>query len=90
VRELLQLHFATGDDAADAELVAKIENGTYAWFCAKVTASRNDVELAVDYLGCCCYESYREFIEIGGYYQDMRATVVASAKAKILELTAGA
>lgn len=54
-------HFASGDDEADAETVRKIEDGTYAWFCAKVGVYLDGREVGSDYLGACCYESTQEF-----------------------------
>lgn len=42
-----------------------------AWFCAKVTVQYRDLE-GTDYLGCCSYNSFKEFkSEENGYYQDM-------------------
>ena len=70
------------------ETMRKIENGTYLWFMAKVTASKNGIVLATEYLGGCCYESVAAFIEPDGYYTDMRATVADEAKAAIAKLCA--
>lgn len=79
--------FMNEDGSDDEEIIAKIEDGTYAWFCAKVTASREGVELATDYLGGCCYDSPRQFCtEADGYYADMVATVIAEAKEVIAKL----
>jgi hypothetical protein len=58
------------------------------WFCAKVTAHKAGVELADDYLGGCCYASVAEFVEPGCYYDDMRASVIEQAKAKLAQLAA--
>lgn len=33
----------------------------YAWFSAKVTLWKAGIELAAEYLGCCCYETDDEF-----------------------------
>lgn len=68
------------------ELLEDIDNGNLLWFIAKVTASKADIELSVDYLGGCCYRSVDEFIEEGYYYKDMRGTVIHAAKLKIKEL----
>lgn len=68
------------------ELLEDIDNGNLLWFIAKVTASKADIELSVDYLGGCCYKSVDEFIEEGYYYKDMRETVIHAAKLKIKEL----
>ena len=80
-------HFASGDDAADAETVRKIHDGTYLWFVARVTASKAGVELAEDYLGGCCYKSAREFMQPGGYYDDMVTEAVTRAATKLEELS---
>jgi len=42
-----------------------------AWFCAKVTVTYRDLE-GTDYLGCCSYNSFKEFTTTeNDYYQDM-------------------
>jgi len=68
------------------DLLDKIESGELLWFVAKVTASKCGVELAVDYIGGCCYKSIDDFIENSGYYEDMKQTCINNAKEKILEL----
>lgn len=79
------------DHFEDEEVIEGIRSGRYDWFCAKVTASKNGIKLADDYLGGCCYESVREFFnEVDGYYHDMRAVVVEAAKAAIKELAEAA
>lgn len=81
-----QDHFAL-DVETETDIFRRIDSGDLQWFCAKVTASKAGVELAADYLGCCCYESALDFVnERGGYYEDMRAAVVEQAKAKLAEL----
>lgn len=74
-------------DADRDELLRKIENGTFLWFVAKVTASKNGIELASDYLGGCCYESTDEFIE-DAYYFDMVQNVISEAREAIVKLAA--
>ena len=79
--------FETEEDRQ--ELIDKIESGSLLWFIAKVTASKNGVELAQDYLGGCCYESIDEFgSEPDFYYSGMRETVVEEAKKTIAKLVA--
>ncbi len=77
------------DDTAENinELCQKIDNGDYVWFIAKVTASKNGIELADDYLGGCLYDNEMQFVTEDGYYADMRASVVKQAKATIELLT---
>lgn len=42
-----------------------------AWFCAKVTVTYRDLE-GTDYLGCCSYNSFKEFTTTDNdYYMDM-------------------
>ena len=69
------------------ELCDKIDNGDYVWFTAKVTASKNGIELASDYLSCCLYESVMQFVTEDGYYNDMRQTVINEAHKTIELLT---
>ena len=69
------------------ELCDKIDNGDYVWFTAKVTASKNGIELASDYLGGCLYESFMQFVSYEDYYADMRSTVIFEANKAIQMLT---
>lgn len=78
------------DHFDDAETIRKINDGLYLWFTAKVTASKNGVELAADYLGACCYESVRDFVQPGDYYDDMRDNVVRDAQRVIAGLCSNA
>ena len=78
--------FASGDEELDKQTLADIESGKLLWFCAKVTASKANVELAADYIGACCYESYAEFMTGDGYYADMVSAVIVEAKEKVKEL----
>ena len=66
-------------------LLNDIENGNILYFTAKVTASKNGIELASDFLGCCMYKSVKEFIE-GDYYADMAVTAINEAKENIKNL----
>ena len=65
------------------EICRKIDNGTYVWFVAKVTASKNGIELASDYLGACLYESCQQFVADKDYYADMKERVIEEAKQTI-------
>ena len=75
-----------GDPKQDAEIFRLIDAGILLWFCAKVTASREGVTLATDYLGGCCYESADQFVTGSDYFEDMRRTVVDEARATITKL----
>lgn len=79
-------HFDSGDEAADQEIFDKIENGTYLWFCARVTVSKAGVVLGTDYLGGCCYESAADFMVPDGYYPDMIASAMREAKETLEKL----
>lgn len=41
------------------------------WFCAKVTATYAGITSEPEYLGCCSYDSYEDFITEYGYYNNM-------------------
>ena len=74
------------DEARD--LHNQIAAGEYEWFMARVTASREEVVLGEDILGCCLYESAEEFCEKyhDDYYKDMVETAIEEAKEKIRKL----
>lgn len=67
-------------------LLERIDSGDLLWFVARVTASKNGIELASDYLGECCYESVADFVRHSGYYADMVQTVVSEALTAIEDL----
>lgn len=79
--------FDSGDAEHDCEICedirARCDRGDiWAWFQAKVTAKHPmfpDTE-GTDYLGCCNYESEKDFVGGGDYYDDM----VDSAKDELL------
>lgn len=68
-----------------ADLIRKIEQGALLWFCARVSAWKAGVELGVDYLGGCCYDSVSDFVG-GEYFADMVDSAVAEARTKITAL----
>lgn len=82
--------FATGDDKADAELVADIKRrldagDPYAWFTAKVTARltiEDTVFCGVDYLGGCSYKDEADFTQ-DNYYPDMKKAALDDLKANL-------
>lgn len=78
--------FQNEDGSDDEETISKIEDGTYAWFCAKVTASKAGVTLGADYLGACCYDSEAAFVTPDGYYPDMVNAAIEEAKATLATL----
>ena len=58
-------------------------------FCAKVTAKKNGIALASDYLGGCIYESEEDFYikYKDDYFSEMVQTVINEAKETIKKLT---
>lgn len=77
-------HFETEEERQ--ELLRKIENGDLAWFIARVQAFKNGIELGVDYLGGCCYDSPMQFVNASDYYGDMVEAAVNEARANIAKL----
>lgn len=75
--------FGTEEDKENT--LRKIDNGSLLWFVARVTASRKGVRLGTDYLGGCCYESVKDFMQ-DGYYTNMIDTAVSEAREKLAEL----
>lgn len=67
--------------------IKKVNDGTYAYFTARVIAYKNGVELADDYLCGCIYDSVEQFTSSkGDYFDDMVSTVISEAKEKIKSL----
>jgi len=78
---------ASGDAKADKRcedaIMKRLNRGDYwAWCRVKCTAILDDIE-GSDYLGCCSYRNTKEFIQPGGYWDDLKA----EAKRIMLELT---
>lgn len=73
------------DDAA--EIMAQLDAGDLVQFTAKVTASKNGIELAAEYLGGCFYADEKDFVNNDDYYGDMVNTVIAEARQAIIDLT---
>jgi hypothetical protein len=84
-------HFATGDDAADAEIVEQIrkdaEWSEWAWCVVKVSARFNGFE-GVAYLGACSYKDEADF-KTSGYYEDMQAEAREDLEREIEEARKG-
>lgn len=56
------------DEELAKEVCRRYSNGNMAsWFCAKVSAKYRGLE-ADDYLGCCSYGSFKEFLTMEKYY----------------------
>ena len=74
---------------ADAieEISEQLDSGALVLFCAKVTASKNGVELASEFLGGCIYKDEKDFVNNDCYYGDMVNAVIAEAKQTIIDLS---
>ena len=73
------------DDEA-AEIIEQLDAGELVQFTAKVTASKNGIELASDYLGGCFYKDEKDFVNDDCYYGDMVQTVISEARQAIIDL----
>lgn len=69
------------------ETYEKLNSGEWVLFCAKVTASKNGIELADEYLGGCIYSDEMDFVTQNDYYEDMKNTVIENAKQAIIDLS---
>lgn len=68
--------FSNGDDAEDkrieADIMQDFDNGnTWAWCDVTVTYEINGIEMGCDHSSGCNYTDLDQFIQEGGYYQDM-------------------
>ena len=65
-----------------------IDNGTSAYFTAKVSAWKAGIELGADYLGCCHYKSTEEFCVKykDDYFADMVDAAILEAKPALEEM----
>lgn len=70
------------------EVIDKVNSGEWVYFCAKVTAEKNGIELADTYLGGCVYVDFEEFYTKyeSEYFSDMVNEVITEAKVAIKEL----
>jgi hypothetical protein len=67
---------ASGDDAVDRRAERWVNRqlragNQWAWCSVTVTASRGEHE-GHDHLGACSYRDTQQFIEPGGYYEDLK------------------
>ena len=74
-------------DVTEEEL-SKIENGTLAYFIARVEARKEGITLGTAYLGGCCYDSVAQFVEASDYYGGMVEEAVEEARTVIAKLNA--
>ena len=70
--------------ALDRETLDEIAVGNLVVFTAQIEVKICGVTLATEYLGCCIYNSYDEFIEIkDSYFQYMKNEALAAAKIEL-------
>ena len=79
------------DDASDTqiedEIIERLERGdTWAWCTVRVVGVYEGLE-ADDFLGCCSYADEADF-KNGGYYDDMRQTVLDALNENLERLEA--
>jgi len=58
------------------EIYDKLDRYELVYFCAHMEAYYNDIHLSDDYLGCCLYDSYDQFINEDDYFGDMMNNVL--------------
>ncbi len=72
--------FSSGDDEKDEALIKELTDrrnrgDDWAWCTVKVTAKWSSWT-GCDYLGCCSYESEKDFRENSGSFEDMKQRAV--------------
>lgn len=70
-------------------IIEKVHSGEMVLFCARVTAERYGVVLAMDHAGLCVYNNYKEFyaVKTRSHFNAMADTVVKEAKRSLEKLT---
>lgn len=68
-----------------AEICDKIDRGVYDWFMLRTRVLFNDVELAANYLGGCCYEDAAAVLT-DGTAEDQIYSTLLEAKGPLKEL----
>jgi len=76
-------HFEESDVA---EILRKIDNGTYEWFMLRVRVLVEGLELGSAYLGGCLYEDPREVLS-DGTAEDFIDEAMKEAKAQVYRLS---
>lgn len=66
-----------------AETLRKINDGTWAYFIARIEACKEGYALGTSYLSGCCYDSVKQFVEEGDYYEDMVQEALHEARERI-------
>ena len=74
------------DEADRQDTLNRIERGDLVYFIARVEAVKEDIVLGTDYLGGCCYDSYKQFVESSDYFGDMVENAVEEARSTLAKL----
>ena len=67
------------------EIIRKIDRGIYDWFMLRVRVMFEDLELASEYLGGCCYEDAKEVLT-DGVAEDLIFEAMAHAQKRVSDL----
>ena len=67
------------------EIIRKIDRGIYDWFMLRVRVMFDDLELASEYLGGCCYEDAKEVLT-DGVAEDLIFEAMAHAQKRVSDL----
>jgi hypothetical protein len=74
------------DDAHDiAAIVEKAEWNEWAWCCICVKVTFQGLS-ETEHLGCCSYDSEKDFIISGDYYEDMLHNCLATLETRLIKL----
>lgn len=74
------------DKSCEDWIQSQLEKGNeWAWCCVRVVGKWNDL-VADDYLGCCSYESEKDFRQPGGYFEGMRLNVIEDLNKKVRKI----
>jgi hypothetical protein len=71
IRGNVQCISPAADRRAERRVMDALEWNQWAWCTVEVRAEYGDFS-ASDFLGCCSYDSERDFRQPGGYYEDMK------------------
>ena len=78
------------DKQVEDELIKRLESGDlWAWCCLKVVATLPGIDLeGSDGLGECSYENEAQFVQGGGYFDDMCNEALADLTEQVHEIQA--
>jgi len=74
------------DDARDvAKVLEKAESNEWAWCCIRVKVTFEGIS-ECEYLGGCSYDSEKDFVASGDYYEDMLHVCLATLEKRLVKL----